>query len=214
MGKLWKQNWKIAAGKSPTLADEAGEVLTYGQGVDAVPSGDFVAGPGIRIEASGTGAAEVLVFTSTGAGASGIVSPGSSTDRAIATWSGTSADELRDTGVTISATNLVTIPSSGGLANGGSVVSNVTSFSSSPATASATDYFCILDAAGAFSFTLPATPVQGRTVVVKDGQGDAGSFAKTISPSAGTIDGLASVVLAADRASLNFIYDGSEWKAF
>ena len=216
MGNLWKQNWKIAAGKSPTVADEPGEVLTYGQGVDAVPSGDFVAGPGMSIDASGTPGNDVLVFTNTGGGtgASGIAGPGSSTDRALATWDGTGGDTLRDTSVTLSATNLLTIPALGGISNAGVVINNVTTFGSSPATAAATDFFCILGAAGAFTFTLPAGPVAGQTVIVKDGAFDAGTATKTIVPTAGTIDGLASVTLSANGASINFIYDGSEWKAF
>ena len=64
MGRLWKQNYKIAAGKSPTLADEPGEVLTFGQGVAAVPSGDFVGGPGISVESSGNPG--ILIFSLTG----------------------------------------------------------------------------------------------------------------------------------------------------
>lgn len=168
MGKLWRQNWKIAAGTSPTLADEPGEVLTFGQQVTgALASGDIVGGNGIDVVSSGTGASEVLVISTA-------------------------------SGVTV----------------GGAVINNVAFFPTSPDSAGADDYFCILTGAGAFSFTLPASPVTGRTVVVKDGVGDAFTANKTILPDTGTIDNQGSAILAASGASLGFIYDGTEWKTF
>lgn len=216
MGRLWKQNWKIAAGTSPTLADEPGEVLTFGQQVvGALASGDIVGGNGIDVVSSGTGVDEVLVISvssGVGGGTGNITGPGSSTDGALAVWVGTSGNELGNSVITINSSDQLVTPS--GIINNGAVVNNVTFFPTSPASAGDLDYFCILTGAGAFSFTLPASPVTGRTVVVKDGVGDALTFNKTILPDTGTIDNQANAILAASGASLSFIYDGTEWKAF
>ena len=213
MGDLWKTNWKIAAGKSPTLADEAGEVLVFGQEVAGViSSGDFVAGQGMKIDASGIAPDAILVFQATGAGASGVAGPGTSTDRAIATWNGAAGDELRNTGILINASNLLTVP--GGITNSGGIINKVTLFPTSPAFIATIDFFCILNAAGVASITLPAAPSTGQTHVIKDGAGDAGSSIKTVFPSAGTIEGLGSVIMPSNSAALNFIYDGTEWKVY
>jgi hypothetical protein len=248
MGNLYKKNYKIWTGKTPIPADENGEVLTFpdmtassgdfgaGQGIeltasglpgseilvisvtDAVlaggglASGDLVAGVGIDLTASGLPGSEVLVISNTGGvGAGDVTGPVSSTDRAIAIWDGTGGDTLQDTGVTISASNVVSL---GGIVNTGGVVNNVTLFASSPANIAATDFFCVINAAGAATVNLPGSPVTGQTFVIKDGAGDAGTGAKTITPAAGTIDGGATIDLASDGAALNVIYDGTEWKVY
>lgn len=59
--------------------------------------------------------------------------------------------------------------------------------------------------------TLPASPAAGRTIVIKDGKGDAATNNITITPAAGTIDGAATLVISANRGIARLVYDGTEW---
>lgn len=64
---------------------------------------------------------------------------------------------------------------------------------------------------GATPVTLPATPAQGRSVIVKDGKGDAASNNITVSPAAGTIDGAVNQVIALNFGAAIYTYNGTEW---
>lgn len=59
--------------------------------------------------------------------------------------------------------------------------------------------------------TLPATPISGHVVVVKDGKGDAASNNITISPAAGNIDGAGTNVISTNHGSVVFAYNGTQW---
>lgn len=59
--------------------------------------------------------------------------------------------------------------------------------------------------------TLPATPITGRRITVKDGKGDANTNNITVVPSAGTIDGAASSVINTAYGVREFVYNGTEW---
>jgi len=88
----------------------------------------------------------------------------------------------------------------------------VTSVSSNYS-AQSSDYFLACDStAGAFTITLPAGST-GKTYVIKDASGAASTVKKiTIAANgAETIDGLASIELASERAAVSLIWDGSEW---
>jgi hypothetical protein len=58
--------------------------------------------------------------------------------------------------------------------------------------------------------TLPAGVV-GRTLIFKDGKGDANTNPITITPASGTIDGGATLAMNLPRDSVTVIYDGTEW---
>jgi hypothetical protein len=58
---------------------------------------------------------------------------------------------------------------------------------------------------------LPPSPVTGRTIIVKDGKGDAATNPITVLPTSGNIDGAANYVISVNRASATFQYDGTEW---
>jgi hypothetical protein len=58
---------------------------------------------------------------------------------------------------------------------------------------------------------LPATPTAGDTYIVKDGRGDAWLNNITVTPSAGTIDGLPSYVIGIGYGGVTFVYNGTQW---
>lgn len=96
------------------------------------------------------------------------------------------------------------------------LVGTVDVVTSGPYTVGSTVYAAIVNqTVGApITVTLPATPATGRMVVVKDGKGDAGTYAITVSPSAGTIDGAGSYGIAVNYGSAQFIYNGTEWSVY
>lgn len=63
----------------------------------------------------------------------------------------------------------------------------------------------------ATTVTLEANPVAGAVHRIKDGRGDAATNNITVVPAAGTIDGAASFVLAANRGAVTVEYTGTEW---
>lgn len=76
-----------------------------------------------------------------------------------------------------------------------------------------TDYIIVtnLTTPGAVAVNLPATPTAGLTYVIKDGKGDAAANNITITPAAGTIDGAATLVIAANYGRAVLTYNGTEW---
>jgi hypothetical protein len=59
--------------------------------------------------------------------------------------------------------------------------------------------------------TLPASPTTSRSLIIKDGKPDAALFNITIDGNGKTIDGAATLVLSIDYASVEIIYNGTEW---
>ncbi|WP_380787652.1 hypothetical protein [Sphingomonas sp. R86521] len=59
--------------------------------------------------------------------------------------------------------------------------------------------------------SLPDTPETGRSIIVKDGKGDAARNPVTVRSASGTIDGTSSYVISTDRGVVRLTYDGSEW---
>jgi hypothetical protein len=65
---------------------------------------------------------------------------------------------------------------------------------------------------GAFTVTLPASPITGAVVVVSDAATSWGTNNLTVARNGGTIDGLAEdLVCDIDSVSVQFVYDGSTW---
>ncbi len=64
----------------------------------------------------------------------------------------------------------------------------------------------------ATAITLKANPIVGDRQTVVDGKGDAGTNNITITAASGNINGAASVVINADRETIEFIRGESEWK--
>jgi hypothetical protein len=71
-------------------------------------------------------------------------------------------------------------------------------------------YVVKLTVAGPASMILPASPVAGLQMTIKDGKGDANTNNITIS--GGTIDGLSTYVMATSRQSVSVTYDGTQWE--
>ena len=70
-------------------------------------------------------------------------------------------------------------------------------------------------ASGAFTVTLPATPVTGDQCVVADAGGLFGSNNCTVARNGSTIVGIAQdLVLDIDGVAVQFIYDGSTWEVY
>lgn len=67
--------------------------------------------------------------------------------------------------------------------------------------------------AGAVAITLPANPIVGKEVGVKDAKGDSFSNNITVSPGPGasTIDGASNFVINSNLESAWFIFNGTDW---
>jgi hypothetical protein len=78
-------------------------------------------------------------------------------------------------------------------------------------TLTASDCIVILNkiTGAATTVTLPSAPVVGRSVIIKDGKGDA-EF-NNITISGGTIDAGSSFVIAENHAAVTLVYNGSGW---
>lgn len=69
----------------------------------------------------------------------------------------------------------------------------------------------VLTGGGAVQVNLPAGPVPNQRHTVKDGAGSARANNIMVVPAAGTIDGQAHYLLAADYEAVTFIYNGTQW---
>jgi hypothetical protein len=104
-------------------------------------------------------------------------------------------------------------------ASTGSLVTNYTGivFGSSPYTALSTDYYISADVTGgAITVRLPTSPTTGRTFVVKDKVGLAGTSNITVTTVSGAvnIDGATTFVMNTAYESANFIFNGSTYEVF
>lgn len=61
------------------------------------------------------------------------------------------------------------------------------------------------------SIILPASPVTSRSIIVKDGSGNAASFPITINGNGKNIDGAASFILNLNYSSVEIVYNGTQW---
>jgi hypothetical protein len=64
---------------------------------------------------------------------------------------------------------------------------------------------------GATTVTLPVLPQMGRTIVIKDGKGDAAANNITVQGAAGNIDGSGTYVMNANYRGLTLVYNGTQW---
>lgn len=68
---------------------------------------------------------------------------------------------------------------------------------------------------GAFTVTMPASPIAGTQVVISDGGGAFGANNLTVGRNGSTIVGLAEdLVLDIDSVSVQFVYDGTTWQVY
>ena len=145
-------------------------------------------------------------------GSGGVTGPGSSTDRAIATWNGTGGTTLRDNAN-------ATIDSSGNLAvvgltfTGALIAKTRVHTAAGAVTVAADDCIIVVNktSGAATTVNLPSSPATGRVVVIKDGKADANTNNITLTPASGNIDGAATFVINVNRASITCVYNGSEW---
>jgi len=63
----------------------------------------------------------------------------------------------------------------------------------------------------ATTVNLPSAPTTGLSFVIKDGKGDASTNNITITPAAGTIDGLSTYVMTSNYQAIKLVYNGNEW---
>lgn len=75
-----------------------------------------------------------------------------------------------------------------------------------------TDYAVVVTktSGSATGLSLPAGSL-GKSFVIKDGKGDAGTNNITISPASGTIDGQSTFVIRSNYDSVTLVYNGTEW---
>lgn len=90
-------------------------------------------------------------------------------------------------------------------------VTNITN-SNSPYSVLSTDYIIAADSGGgAITVTLPASPTTGRTIVIKDRDGDAATTNITINGNGKNIDGNSSYTIAIAYESISLTYTGVQW---
>ena len=97
----------------------------------------------------------------------------------------------------------------------GARINSITTVNTATYNLLSTDYILNITytATGAVTITLPtAQVVDGRTIIIKDAGGNAGTNNITVATEgAETIDGAATAVIAADYNSINLYCDGSNW---
>jgi len=69
-----------------------------------------------------------------------------------------------------------------------------------------TDYFVPVSASAPFTITLPASPFDGQTFIVKDAVGNCSTHNVTVSSSANRIDGSPTHILSVNYASVTLAY--------
>ena len=80
-------------------------------------------------------------------------------------------------------------------------------------TVQAGDYVITINKASSqiTTVTLPASPTTSRSLIIKDGKGDAASYNITINGNGKTIDGQSTIVINLAYGSKEIIYNGTEW---
>lgn len=78
-------------------------------------------------------------------------------------------------------------------------------------TLTSADYAVIVSALFSNSVTLPTSPMNGQTFVIKDGSGNAQSNNITINGNGKTIDGNSTILLRNNYASFTLSYNGTQW---
>lgn len=78
-----------------------------------------------------------------------------------------------------------------------------------------TDYVVVINkgTGSATGVTLPSSPAIGRTLVIKDGKGDANTNNITLTPAAGNIDGTTTKVINTAFGVLRICYNGTQWNS-
>ena len=66
----------------------------------------------------------------------------------------------------------------------------------------------------AITINLVATPITGKSIIVKDGKGDANTHTITIDPAgATTVDGQTTTTITTAYGHVRLIFNGTEWGA-
>lgn len=73
------------------------------------------------------------------------------------------------------------------------------------------DYAIIVRTPGSVTINLPANPTTGMRYLVKDGDGDSGSFPITINGNGHTIDDQATYTIQSNYGFAGFLYNGTGW---
>lgn len=80
-----------------------------------------------------------------------------------------------------------------------------------PYTTLGNDYVIAVNTSAARTINLIASPVTGQSYRIKDATGTAGTFNITVTPNAGTIDGVATYIINTNYGSVDVVYNGSQW---
>ena len=113
-------------------------------------------------------------------------------------------------GVTGTAGQVITATGTGaGVQWSNPGIVHVQTITSSSYTIQTTDYYIGVNYAGAVALNLPASPISGQSIIIKDQSGAARTNNITVSGNGHTIDGSASIVLNTNYISITVIYNGN-----
>jgi hypothetical protein len=92
----------------------------------------------------------------------------------------------------------------------GTLIVPVTIVTSSPTTATTSQYFLGIDVNGSSTITLPVSVI-GKVFIIKDVSGNAFTNPITVTATSHTIDGQNSYVLNVNYGSITLVFTGLEW---
>jgi hypothetical protein len=136
------------------------------------------------------------------------------------------------------ASDIIFVPGNGALTSGVSTAGNIVSTNTSantitfsptqaqfmtnrtvvtttPYAVLPTDYYLAVTTASlAITIDLPASPGTNRLIIIKDLSGNAAVNNITVTPAAGTIDGLANYIINSNYQAIQLLYDGTNWEVY
>lgn len=134
----------------------------------------------------------------------------SGTSAVVSAGSGTTVNCY---GVTYRSTNSDPFTGSGSIffASSGNNSINIIKPGAYPYTMRPQDEMIAVDTSSARTINLMSSPPQGKKVTIKDDVGSAATNNITVSPAAGNIDGSASFTINIGYASIDLVYNGTQW---
>jgi hypothetical protein len=152
-----------------------------------------------------------------GGGAGDVVGPASSTDNAVARFDGVTGKLIQNSVVIIddsgNTSGVAALTTSGIVTQGSGQVVKRAAAGASPYTVLSTDYIVEVNTGSAYTIRLPNAPTAGTEYVIKDVTGTAAANNITLTTVGGavTIDGVTSVAINTNYASVRVYFNGTSY---